>query len=115
MGPTGGFVRQLTAQMGGPLQIGDPMQPRMVAPGGIYTATPLQPMMAAPGGSYTAPPMHSLAAPGYTSSSISATKSGSLAPGMRVKYLARSNSICYAGALVGRLVGSSGWSVRLDC
>merc|ERR1712232_1346283 len=57
----------------------------------------------------------SFAAPGYTSSSISTTKSSSLSPGMRVKYLARSNSIWYAGALVGRLVSSSGWLVRLDC
>merc|ERR1719491_1524760 len=38
----------------------------------------------------------SSAAGGYTSSSISATKSGSLAPGMRVKYSARSNNIWYA-------------------
>jgi len=52
---------------------------------------------------------------GYTSSSISATKSGLLAPGMRVKYLARSNNIWYAGVLFRRLVGSSGWLVSLDC
>jgi len=57
----------------------------------------------------------SSAALGYTSSSISATKSGSLAPGMRVKYLARSNSSWYAGVLVGRLGGSSGRLVSLDC
>jgi len=53
----GGFVRQLNPQMGGPPQIGAPMQSMTVAPGGSYTAPPMQPMMAAPGGSYTAAPM----------------------------------------------------------
>jgi len=50
-----------------------------------------------------------------TSNASTASSEGLLAPGMRVKYLARSDSIWYAGVLVGRLAGSSGWLVSLDC
>jgi len=58
-------------------------------------------------------PTRSSVASCYTSNSISPTKSGSLEAGMRVKYLARSNSIWYAGMLLCR--SSSGWRVSLDC
>lgn len=47
--------------------------------------------------------------------SVKPQQTNPLCIGQRIAYTARSNGVRYAGKVLGRLKGRSGWHVLLDC